>query len=340
MCVSNCLSITDLGIRRFCGIKSPNIGVCFGGLEDLFVRETSVTRYGVDSAIRRLKRLQQIDCDDELEPFVPAAIVRPQSQLLSFSCVSDSSLTIETLLALSTNSSFLKCIRHENGIYTNQLANMRHLLSKLHPSLHNVNPIVSFRVDAAPFLTRFGESLRNISLHSFDDVDIFFITATCPLLQSINVNRCNFTGSANSIIPVQLRNFTPLNIEDIKFESVYYKGPISRAELLHLFMSPHLTNIRLVRCTTLDDDILFRAFNSHGFKTLKQLTLFSCHDISNEAFKAAFLVESNVLERITIWACAKLSSPNVEAEWNELATINNWDVEIMFLIWLIPLLKW
>ena len=130
LCVSNCLSITDLGIWRFCGIKSPNIGVCFGGLEDLFVRETSVTRYGVDSAIRRLKRLQQIDCD-ELGPFVPAAIVRPRSQLLSFSCVSDSSLTIEILLALSTNSFFLKFIRHDNGIYTNQLANMRHLFVEI-----------------------------------------------------------------------------------------------------------------------------------------------------------------------------------------------------------------
>ena len=332
MCVSNCWSITDFGIRRFCGIDSPNIGVCFEGLEDLLVRGTGVTRYGVDFAIRHLKRLQQLDCDDELGAFVPATIVRPRSLLLSFSCVSDSSLTIETLLILSANSSFLKCIRHENGIYTNQLATMMHLLSKFHPALHNANPIVSFSIDAVPFLTRFGQSLRNISLHSFDDVDIFFITATCPLLQSINLNRCNFTGSANSIIPVQLRNFTPMNIEEINYDSIYYRRPISSAELLHLFMSPHLTNIRLVRCTTLDDDILSRAFNSHRFKSLKQLTLFSCNDISNEAFQAAFLVESNVLERITIWACDQLSSPNVEAEWNELAKINNWDVEIVFLI--------
>ena len=289
-----------------------------------------MTRYGVDFASRHLRRLNQLDYDDELQACVPAAIVRPHSQLLSFSCVSDGSLSIETILTLSTNS-FLKNTRQENRISRNQLPTMMNLLSKLHSALPNVNPIISFRLDVVPFLARFGQSLRNISLDSFDDVDIFFITATCPLLKSISLIRSNFTGYENSFISVPAQDFIPFNISDINYDPLYCTRPISSTALLHLFMSPNLTKIRLVRCSTLNDDMLYRAFKSHRFKTLKQLTLFSCHEISNEAFKSTFLVESNVLERITIWSCEQFNSPSVEAEWNELVTINNWDVEIVFL---------
>ena len=321
LCVSNCMLVTDQGILWFCGQVKENTGVCRGGLENLFIRGTSVTTSGVSDAVCLLHELKHVDYDEVVPACVRGGIVRPRSNLLSFSCGADGSLVIETLVTLSPDSS-VKCTRIEEKVYTNQIASMVDLSSILSPPMQTGEPNISFILGVVPFLTRFGYSLRNLSLDNISDVDVFFITFTCPLLKSIKFKRCRF-------IALPARNIPRSFIEDIEYDGSV-GGQITGRALLHFFLSPKLTSISLIYAQRLSDRILNFAFSKHGFQHLKRLKLFACHGISNEAFKSAFLVDSNVLQCINIWECLKLSSKNVRDEWRELARTKNWDVQIDF----------
>ena len=322
-----------MGISLFCGLPtSQNAGVCCGGLESLFIRDTKVTSVGIHLAVGNLKKLKQLDYDDELRASVPANIVRPMSHMTSFICNVNGTLTIEKYAILSHGTLLQhRSARTEKNVYTHQLANMLDISSKLNVrrSKRLLFSYISFRMGIVPFLTRFGSLLRNLFLDSISDVDIFFITFTCPLVQSVTFRCCTFRDPDASLIPRPARNIPPSYIENIRCDCTL-GGWVSSDELLHLFMSPKLTNISLNFCPALNDDVLYRAFNNHRFKNLKRLSLFFCDNISNEAFKSVFLVESNVLQFVEIIACRQLSEPNVRAEWIDLTTRNNWDVKFMF----------
>ena len=322
------MDVTDSGISRFCGSDKPNVGVCFGGLEYLFVRGTSVTSSGIHCAATHLKRLKQLDCEKETRDFFRLGITRPVSRMLSFDCGSDGSLSIEKVVLISRNA-LLKSTRKEDKVYTNQLVTLVDLSETLRPPRHFANRRISFYLGIVPFLTTFGNPLRAIALRNFT-VDIFFITYTCPLIQRIKLKYCIFCDSADSLIPLPDRNVPPSCIEELDYQG-FVMPRDSSEELLHLLMSPKLVNISIMYCANLYDDVLHSAFNSHRFKHLKRLTLYSCDNVSNEAFKSIFLVDSNVLQYIKIWNCRQLSLQSVFAEWVELATKNNWDIKIVFL---------
>ena len=333
LCVSNCTLVTDLGISWFCDRDKKNVDVRCGGLEFLLIRDTSVTSFGVHLAVKNLRKLKQLDCNEDLRNCVPAAIVRPMSHMTSFTCTLKGKLTIEKYSLLSPDALIqYRSTRMEDDVYNYQLASMFDLSAKLivRPSRQTLFPYISFRLGIVPCLTRFGALLKNLSLDNFSDVDIFFITSTSPLIQSITLQRCSYRDPTTSLIPLPARNIPPSFIETIIYEGTM-GGYVSSHELFHLLMSPKLTNISFSFCSTVNDDILFRAFDSHRFQHLKRITLFFCCNVSNEAFKSVFLVEPNVLEYVKIVACQQLSMPEVRVEWKELARTNNWDVEFVFL---------
>ena len=285
---------------------------------------------GVRCAVRNLKKLKQLDYNRQLRVCVRAGVFRPALHMMSFSCSMNGSLSLETFFLLSPDPKHKHCSeRTENTVSTYQLATMVDLSSELRESIQNVFPYISFRLGIVPFLTRFGASVQNINLDFLSDVDVFFITFSCPLVKCIYLYRCSFRSFELSLIPLPQRTIPPAYIENITYDGSS-GGPIGREELLHLFMSPNLTNISLNYCSTLTDDILYAAFNSHEFIYLKQLTLVYCDNVSNEAFKSIFLRESNVLKYIKIIECRQLSSPVVMDEWNAVATRKNWDIEFIF----------
>ena len=315
----------------FCGLtESRNVGVCYGGLDSLFIRGTKVTTRGVNEAVGNLKKLKQLDYDAELRACVPANIVRPMTHMTSFICNVTGTLTIEKY-ALLPNGALHQRRRTETNVYTHELANMLDISSTLTMRRY-MRPLfsyISFRMGIVPFLRRFGSLLRNISLDNISDIDIFFITSTCPLVQSITLQGCSFRDPGASLIPLPARNIPPSFIENIIYDSTL-GGWVSSLELLHLLLSPKLTDISFNCCSTLNDEVLYRAFNSHRFKHLKRLSLNFCDNISNEAFKSVFLVESNVLQFVEIVGCRQLSKPHVRAQWIDLTTRKNWDVKFVF----------
>ena len=317
LCVSNCLQVTDKGIEYFCGIKETNVAVCCRGLENLLIRGTSVTPKGVSHALIHLRNVKIVDYDEK-----HPGIVCPETFMTSFSCDDEGSIVIETIIMLPPHG-FLRCTRIEKKVYSNQLANMIDLSSRLCPVDENVDPRMSFDLGIVPFLARFGRSLLNLSLHRLNGVNIFLISTSCPHLKSIKLKSCSF-------VPLGAQNIPMSFIEEIEFDGTNGRQ-ITRRGLFHLFLSPNLTNISIVHAIYLSDHMLNFAFCKHRFQHLKRLKLFGCGNISNEAFKSTFLVESNALRSIKIWGCLQLSLPNVRDEWNELVSKKNFDVDIVFL---------
>ena len=281
-----------------------------------------VTTSGVRFAVINLQKLKIVDYDENVPACVRAGIVRPESYMTSFSCDADGSLVFETILTLPPDG-FLTCTRIEKNVYSNQLATMVDLSSGLSPAHQTVHPRISFVLGVVPFLTRFGLSLCNLSLDSISDVDLFLITACCPLLKIIKLKRCRF-------VPLPSHNIPMSFIEEIEFDGTS-GGQITGRGLLHLLLSPKLTNISIVHGKYLSDRILNFVFSKHRFQHLKRLKLFGCPNISNETFKSIFLIELNVLRNIKICGCSQLNLPTVRNEWNELVSRKNFDLKIAFL---------
>ena len=157
-----------------------------------------VTPSGVREAVRSQKRLKQLDYKRALLEFFRLGIVRPRSQMTSFNCSAYGDLIIERVVTLSPDT-FSKCTRIMQWVFTNQLIAIVDLSLDLIPPFAD-NPAISFSLAVEPFLTRCGHSLRNIALGHVN-VNIFFITFTCPLVKRIELKCCRFIHPNNSVIP-------------------------------------------------------------------------------------------------------------------------------------------
>jgi hypothetical protein len=207
------------------------------------------------------------------------------------------------------------------------LKNLRNFkMSGDYPSIGKV----TFGGGVTPILKAFGNSsLKKLSLAFLRDVNILVITQLCPNLHSLDLfdNLSYFTAKlvkewvkTEPTEPQVLKQLERLNIVD---------NGIPREHLILLLSSPLLVEITILRCTTLNDDVLLKVARIQTFSNLEELVVRGCHNVTEKGIDN-FMNAQNPIKEIVLFSCRQISKSNVEC-WERQAKKNNWQLLIVYL---------
>ena len=324
--------VSDAGITFLCGISNDRAAKGCKLLEFFFARTNGVTKYGITLAIQYMRKLRFLDNKHLLAACkeVGGNVLPPNTILKTFSIKSNEFLELGYQLVNWANSpdEFQKRMISYYGYLTNSsltsvvgdVANELEFPTTAASTVDNVQKI-SFQQVVVPFLKQFGKSIQEIRLLYTQGVDIFAITGTCPLLQSITLIGCpNSTSSVPRPVPA------PPNVEYLK---VCGSTNLEIGDLLHLLLSPSLREIVLWNCSALCDAVLQISFRRHRFRNLERLTFRYCTNVSSDMFSSCFLSESNALTYIDIGNCGDLSTMASRHKWLSIAASQNWGLQIV-----------
>ena len=313
-----------MGIRWLCGYVEPD-GTPIDGcklLVSLFVRYTNVTVNGVRLAMAQLQDLMYLDFEGPL-PVVLNAVraVHPPRFLVGFSCYREGTVHFKTLLYLSRDVEMLYDILEPRSLN-------RHLVDTedtmqtfdVQPGIAGEVETISFMEGIVPFLARFGQNLKLLTLVSFDNVDAFLLFRLCPRLNTLLLH---YSASYISSFP-----HPPISQ---KLECFIYLGQnsdcIESVELQWILNSPLLKHVEICNCPNLTDSIFSNSFAHHEFANLERLILRKCDNVSSEIFASVFLSRTNHLKAVVLDRCAALCTLTNQTAWSALKRVNNWDLD-------------
>jgi hypothetical protein len=99
------------------------------------------------------------------------------------------------------------------------------------------------------------------------------------------------------------------------------------ATLVLLLSSPLLSNISILNCDSLTDHVLFAAAKLHHFQNLEKLFLQNCHYVTKLAIDI-LMQDGNILERVELNNCMKVSSQKNMQDWVSQAKKKNWVLSV------------
>jgi hypothetical protein len=102
---------------------------------------------------------------------------------------------------------------------------------------------------------------------------------------------------------------------------------IPLATLVPLLSSPLLSNITILSCDSLTDHVLFAAAKLHHFQNLEKLLLQNCHYVTKLGIDI-LMQDGNVLERVELNDCMKVSSQKNMQDWVSQAKKKNWVLSV------------
>jgi hypothetical protein len=103
---------------------------------------------------------------------------------------------------------------------------------------------------------------------------------------------------------------------------------ISRKHFIYLLSPPLLLELEIVRCSTLNDDVLQKVAGIRNFCNLKMLNLRRCHGVTKKGIDVLMNAQ-NSLKEITFCFCNNISESDIE-NWEKQAKDNNWELSIYF----------
>ncbi len=187
---------------------------------------------------------------------------------------------------------------------------------------------ITFAQGVAPFLARFGSTIKTLQIVGLDSVDISLVLQKCPELLYFALDR-NGSYIHSRRVTVNSRTTAVSRCETFIYRGLR-SSDIDSVSLFEILLSPHLKDIRLSKCQSLVDSIVIDCFRAHRFKNIENLDIRTCHRLSDFVFRSVFLAESNSIRSVRLMSCRLLNSPENENNLKRLVKQQNWNLELLF----------
>ncbi len=359
--------MTDYGIQGLCvsvdnlGRKCETLGQC-KSIQLLSLEcTTRVTKKGVQMALDNMPVLRNLHHDATVEALAEIAkhslngkLLDPPEFALSvlrmpFNSPYQSG-DLRLALSLCPSLTVLRIVEADGFsnidlISLAALKNIRKLSIygdlKLQSHTHSK---LSFNGGVVPLLKAIGILLKKLKLENLKNVNIETILEFCPnLLKFCLIDNLSYTTTCQkvqkSVIFQQSKEISMfqklkiLNIAILQIENLILTGRSSSDRLIPLetlvllLSSPLLSNIRILACDSLTDPVLFAAAKLHHFQNLEKLLLQNCHYVTKRGIDI-LMQDGNVLERVELNDCMKVSSQKNMRDWVSQAKKKNWVLSI------------
>jgi hypothetical protein len=335
--VNSCSKLTDTGIEWLV-LKPTELGKT---LQELLVTCAAVTKRGIKMALQNFPALQVVENDNIFDALLEEVV---QSSSLAQPHISNTSfarLTIlpageyrngqlELVMQYCPSLFDIAIIVKEGLIDTDLLSltsvkNLQILKFMLHPS--STGQEITFDKGLAPVLKVIGRSLKVLDISYFEFVDIWTVVRFCPNLMSLTFdNQCPSLSalSENEIINRERNEKGRVILEDLKVLRCGFN--LSNDILFDLLSCPLLEMVDISFCDALTDDLLQEVLAIGFLKNLNLLHLESCHLVTKQGLDALVL-NDNLLERISLFFCRKITHQNV-LDWHSIARQKNWKLRL------------
>ncbi len=359
--VSYCRRVTDHGIQGLCVSyfdnqcrKNEIVGLC-KSIEKLNLIDTRVTDKGVQMALQYLPSLKSISHSAVMQVLADVAQRTLDDKTLNIPTYSLSEFTIfhSDLYKSGSFGSILNLcplivkidLEGLEGFTNNDLLSLRFLkrlrelkLCDIYLHEESLRERSQITVDGGlfPLLRHIGSSLVILSLSCFVGLNVTLIAEFCPNLRSLALESNRFYTTVSLAEKIVLSNQKHLKIKspilkhliELRFHSFAFNNDcrLLAENLMFLLSSPSLRSVTFESCNLITDKFLGDVANLYLFKNLKKLELCCCPMIT-ECGLNELMKDSNDLERITVFGCAKLGKQIVE-NFKIQALQKNWKLSL------------
>ncbi len=342
-----CQKITDIGVKRLCDGATRNLGSGVDGLglpKSLFKLRsmgTLITSVGVQLILKHFHSLQVWDMatvqnltEIHKEVFLNQKLEIPKYSLICLENSRSASYIPKALgFVVSLCPSVIKVeINSCKGLTDSDLLSLLSLKNLRNFKMDGDSPYrgnVTFGGGVTPILKAFGNSsLKALSLTNLCYVNILVIAQLCPNLHSLDLFQ-NLSYSTAKLVKewVKTERTEPQVLKQLEKLSIVGSG-IPREHLILLLSSPLLVEITILRCTTLNDDVLLKVAEIQTFSNLEELAVNTCRNVTEKGIDI-FMNAKNPLKKILIIGCDEISKSNVDC-WERQAKKNNWQLLIVY----------
>ena len=343
--------VTDQGIERLCGgskiqkqgQKIQRLGHC-KAIHTLKIQDTQVTHTGIKFALENLPALKFFDFDSPIRFLVQLHdgcncrnFPPPSSGEVRPACVLP--FKIESRGLVSPFCTFLNA--KTNSGWLHKLAHMENRSFHLKKSFGRLNFDGDFNFVKMLALKDLGCSLTFLKIvdnYSPVLINIRTIVEYCPKLENLSFEN----GGTFIVDPLQVERTKKEPILENLKNFAFSDNPEWRMETDRVFpregfelllSSPTLEYVGIdfhgCRNQTLDDRILKRASDLHGFKSLQFLLFTCCCFVTKECVISLFFHERNALHYFRIDNCPHFAEEDAD-EFINLAREKNWKLDIDF----------
>lgn len=339
-----CQNITDIGVKGLCDGATRNLGSGGDGLGlpksllKLGSILTSITHAGIQIILENFHSLQVWDIatvqnltEIHKEVFLNQKLEIPKYSLICLEISPFASYIPKALgFVLSLCPSVIQVeINSYEGLTDSDLLDLlslknlrKFIMSGDYPSNGNV----TFGGGVTPILKAFGNSsLKELSLSTLSDVNILVITQLCPNLHSLVLSNCLSYFTAKLV--KEWVKTEPEVLKQLEKLELFGSG-IPREHFILLLSSPLLVEMKIMYCTTLNDDVLLKVAGIQTFSNLEELVVSSCRNVTEKGIDI-FMNAQNPLKKIVLDMCDEISKSNVEC-WERQAKKNNWQLLIVY----------
>lgn len=194
-----------------------------------------------------------------------------------------------------------------------------HLLRELHVVLErnaNAGLYLDFRDAFDGLLVKHGATLLQLSLGRIRDVDLHFISQTCPQLCSLTLERNRSYSSKCIPLSMKLVHFH-LTVRDRESNDEAGRN-IPAVDLSAILSSSSLKHVKIAACQTIDDATL-----SVISPRLESLELESCPNVSMSSLWK--VIEQPCLTSLKIYRCRQITRRDIAELYQKMEQLN-WDL--------------
>lgn len=242
-----------------------------------------------------------------------------------FSHVTDNHIKLISFLCPKLVSLDLRFARGFSSAGLTDLLRLKHLKELKLASSDQL----SFEGALLNYLRLHGQQLTVLSLEDFDGLDLHLVGQLCPHLRKLLVFMMSDSASFTSGEYGSVLNSTPFeHLEELALWCSNASTALT-SDILNTVL-PHcqaLRSLEVIRVNALTDSVLHEAVESHGFLSLKSLTLHECNAVSRAPISRLILDDRNVLETLTLMDCFSITRRDYEG-WLKLVKRRNYNLSV------------
>jgi hypothetical protein len=353
--------VTDYGIQGLCvsvdnlGRNCETLGQCKSIQLLSLERTVRVTKKGLQMALNNMPILRNLHHDATVEALAEIAnnsfngrLLDPPEFALSvlrmpFNSPDYQSGDLRLALSLCPSLTVLRIVEADGFSNTDLLSlmalkNIRELSIYGDLKLQNhTTSKLTFNGGVVPLLKAIGIMLKRLKLENLKNVNIETVVEFCPnLLKFCLIDNLSYTTSCQKVqksvifqLSKEISMFQKLKILEIFILTSRSNSDrlIPLETLVPLLSSPLLSNITILSCDSLTDHVLFAAAKLHHFQNLEKLLLQNCHYVTKLGIDI-LMQDGNVLERVELNDCMKVSSQKNMQDWVSQAKKKNWVLSV------------